>query len=55
VNERFANVISLVGKQTSDLMSKAGEIQKVISNINKDFDNKNFVGAIRKIELRIDR
>ncbi|MGF2411334.1 ATP-binding protein [Ferruginibacter sp.] len=54
VNERFANVINLVGKQTNDLMSKAGEIQKVISNINKDFDNKNFVGAIRKIELRID-
>jgi uncharacterized protein len=54
VNERFANVISLVGKQTNDLMSKTGEIQKVISNINKDFDHKNFVGAIRKIELRID-
>jgi hypothetical protein len=54
VNERFANVISLVGKQTGDLMSKAGEIQKVISNINKDFDNKNFVGAIRKIELRTE-
>jgi hypothetical protein len=54
VNERFANVISLVGKQTNDLMSKTGEIQKVIANINKDFDNKNFVGAIRKIELRID-
>lgn len=54
VNERFANVIKLVGKETGDLMSKAGDIQKVISNINKDFDNKNFVGAIRKIELRID-
>jgi len=54
VNERFANVIKLVGKETGDLMSKAGDIQKVIASINKDFDNKNFVGAIRKIELRID-
>ena len=54
MNERFANVISLVGKQTGDLMSKAGEIQKVIANINKDFDKKNFVGAIRKIELRTE-
>ncbi len=54
VNERFANVIKLVGKETGDLMSKAGDIQKVITSINKDFDNKNFVGAIRKIELRID-
>ncbi len=54
VNERFANVIKLVGKETGNLMSKTGDIQKVISNINKDFENKNFVGAIRKIELRID-
>lgn len=54
VNERFANVIKLVGKETGDLMSKTGDIQKVITSINKDFDNKNFVGAIRKIELRID-
>ncbi len=54
VNERFANVIKLVGKETGDLMSKAGDIQNVITSINKDFDNKNFVGAIRKIELRID-
>ena len=54
VNERFANVIKLVGKETGDLMSKTGDIQKVIASINKDFDNKNFVGAIRKIELRID-
>ena len=54
VNERFANVIKLVGKETGDLMSKAGDIQKVITSINKDFDNKNFVGAIRKIELKIE-
>ncbi|MEN9569317.1 MAG: hypothetical protein RL172_548, partial [Bacteroidota bacterium] len=37
VNERFANVIKLVGKETGDLMSKAGDIQKVITSINKDF------------------
>lgn len=54
VNSRFADVIKLVGKETADLMSRAGDIQKVITNINKDFDSKNFVGAIRKIELRIN-
>jgi hypothetical protein len=54
VNERFANVINLVGKQTAELMSKTGDIQKVISSINKDFESKNFVGAIRKIELKIE-
>ncbi|MEJ7912914.1 MAG: ATP-binding protein, partial [Chitinophagaceae bacterium] len=54
VNERFADIIHLVGKETGILMSKGGEIEKVIREINKNFDNKNFVGAIRKIELRLD-
>jgi len=54
VNERFATIIHSLGKETGILMSKGGEIQSVINNINKDFDNKNFVGAIKKIELRLD-
>jgi len=54
VNERFATIIHSVGKETATLMSKGGEIQKVINDINRDFDNKNFVGAIQKIELRLD-
>jgi hypothetical protein len=54
INERFATIINSVGKETTNLMSKGDEIQKVISNINKDFDRKNFVGAIKKIELRLD-
>ena len=54
VNERFATIIHSIGKETGTLMSKGGEIQKVINDINKDFDNKNFVGAIQKIELRLD-
>jgi hypothetical protein len=54
INERFATIIHSLGKETQILMSKGGEIQSVINNINKDFDNKNFVGAIKKIELRLD-
>ncbi|MES2646437.1 MAG: ATP-binding protein [Bacteroidota bacterium] len=54
INERFATIIHSLGKETGMLMSKGGEIQSVINNINKDFDNKNFVGAIKKIELRLD-
>ncbi len=54
INERFATIIHSLGKETQELMSKGGEIQAVINNINKDFDNKNFVGAIKKIELRLD-
>lgn len=54
VNERFATIIHSIGKETGNLMSKGGEIQKVINDINRDFDNKNFVGAIQKIELRLE-
>ena len=53
VNERFSSIIHSLGKETSNLLSKSGEIQNVISNINKDFERKNFVGAIKKIELRL--
>lgn len=53
VNERFANIIKQIGKETADLLSKEGEIQKVITDINKDFISRNFVGAIKSIELRI--
>ncbi|RYG04240.1 MAG: ATP-binding protein, partial [Chitinophagaceae bacterium] len=55
VNERFATIINTVGNQTSSLMSRAGEIQKVITQINNDFQTRNFVGAIRKIELKLDQ
>lgn len=53
INERFASIIHSLGKETNNLLSKSGEIQNVIGNINKDFERKNFVGAIKKIELRL--
>ena len=54
VNERFADIISGIGKETTDLMARKGDIQKVIQKINRDFSEKNFVGAIRNIELKLD-
>lgn len=53
VNELFADIIKQVGKETSDLLSKEGEIQGVISAINKDFVRRNFAGVIKSIELRV--
>ncbi len=54
VNERFADIVQSLGKETGLLISKTGEIQKIVSKINKDFNDKNFVGAVKKIELRVD-
>jgi hypothetical protein len=52
VNERFADIIHLIGKETNELISKEAEIEKIIKKINEDFGTKNFVGAIRSMEMR---
>jgi len=54
INERFAEIITGLGKETTALVSRTGDIQKVISKINRDFVEKNFVGAIDSIELKLD-
>lgn len=52
VEERFAHIIRQIGKETGDLISKEGEIHGVITDINKDFVSRNFVGAVKSMELR---
>lgn len=52
-SERFAYIISTVGNDTTDLISKTGEIKKIISKINADFKQKNFVTAVDNIEMDI--
>ena len=54
VNERYANIINLIAKETTGLASREGEIQGVIGKINRDITEKNFVGVIKKIELKMD-
>ena len=54
ITERFAEIVTGLGKETTELVSRAGTIQKVISKINQDFIAKNFVGAIDSIELKLD-
>jgi ribosomal protein L33 len=52
VNERFAHIIQLIGRETTELNSKKGDIEKIIKKINDDFSNKNFVEAIKEMEIR---
>lgn len=52
-NERFAYIINTIGNDITTLISKAGEIKKIIRKINADFKQKNFVTAINNIELDI--
>ena len=53
VIERFAQIIKQIGKETTELISREGEIQKIITDINKDFVVRNFAGVIKSIELRV--
>lgn len=55
VNERFANIIHLIGRETTELSSKEAEIEKIIKKINDDFKNKNFVQAIKEMEMRTQK
>lgn len=55
VNERFAHIIQLIGNETTELQSKEAEIEKIIKKINNDFSNKNFVEAIKEMEMRTQK
>jgi hypothetical protein len=55
VNERFAHIIQQIGNETTDLVSKEAEIEKIIKKINEDFTNKNFVDAIKEMEMRTQK
>ena len=52
VNSRFAHIIQLIGRETTELNSKKGDIEKIIKKINDDFSSKNFVEAIKEMEIR---
>lgn len=55
VNERFANIIHQIGSETTELISKEAEIEKIIKKINADFISKNFVEAIKEMEMRTQK
>lgn len=55
VNERFAHIIQQIGNETTELISKEAEIEKVIKKINDDFITKNFVQAIKEMEMRTQK
>ena len=55
VEERFAHIIRQIGRETNALIEKEGEISKVINDINNDFVARNFVGAVKSMELKTDK
>jgi len=53
INERFAHIVQLIARETTELVSKEAEIEKIIKKINADFVSKNFVKAIKEMEMRV--
>lgn len=52
VEERFAHIIRQIGRETNSLIEKEGEISKVITEINNDFVARQFVTAVKSVELK---
>lgn len=52
LEERFADIVRQLAVETNSLESKKGDINKIIQKINADFVTRNFVGAIKSMELR---
>jgi len=52
---RFASIIKQIGRETNQLVEKEGEISQVVKDINTDFVARNFVGAIKSMELKTDK
>lgn len=52
VEERFAHIIRQIGRETNSLIEKEGEISKVINEINNDFVSRQFVTAVKSVELK---
>jgi hypothetical protein len=55
VNERFSHINQQIGNETTDLISKEAEIEKIIKKINNEFISKNFVEANKEMEMRTQK
>lgn len=53
INDRFANIISIIGEETKKLTEKGSKVKSIINKINADFMDENFVEAIDDIQMRI--
>lgn len=53
VTRKYSMVYDKIAKDTEVLLEREGEVDKIIKRINSDFNNSNFVGVVRSIQLRL--
>lgn len=48
----YVEILQRISREVNDMMSHQGTIEATIHDINRDFVNNNFVGVVKRIELR---
>ncbi|MCF0200060.1 MAG: ATP-binding protein [Bacteroidales bacterium] len=51
-SERYASIIQQISKEVGDISQHSADIKATINEINRDFQENNFAGVIKEIELR---
>lgn len=51
-SDRYLEILQRLSREMGELSGYSSEVEKIIREINYDFKEKNFVGAIRSIEIR---
>ena len=54
VSDHYNSILRSVSREVGLLMNHSAEIRSIISEVNRDFQERNFAGVIRSIELRVE-
>ncbi len=53
VTKKYAMILQNIVAETRDLLENEQAVYKIITRINSDFKNSNFVGVVKSIEMRL--
>ena len=54
VSEHYSTILRSVSREVGLLMNHSAEIKGIINEVNRDFQERNFAGVIKSIELRAE-
>ena len=54
VSDHYNDILRSISREVGMLMNHSAEIKGVINEVNRDFQERNFAGVIRSIELRVE-
>lgn len=54
-SERYVEILSRISSEMGELTSHESDVERIINEINDDFEKKNFAGVINLISLRVKK